>query len=121
MIYTSEVTIDAESVPGVRFTIARMSFGRRLDLTRRISAVARRLEYLAAGGDDREKLEAAVLAGEIDRTYLEWGLRSVEGLTVDGEPATPADAIERGPEALTREIVAAIKHECGLSEEERKN
>jgi hypothetical protein len=121
MDYTSEVTIEARSTPGVRFTIARMSFGRRLELTRRISAVARKVEYLEAGGDDREKIEAAVLAGEIDRTYLEWGLRGVEGLSIDGAEATPADAIERGPEPLTREIAAAIKRECGLSEEQRKN
>ncbi|HWR50777.1 MAG TPA: hypothetical protein VN428_06700 [Bryobacteraceae bacterium] len=121
MNYTSEITIEAQSVPGVRFTIARMSFGRRLELTKRISAVARKVEYLEAGGDDRERIEAAVLAGEIDRTYLEWGLRGVQGLKINGAEATPADAIERGPEALAREIAAAIKHECGLSEEERKN
>ena len=44
MKHTSEVTREAASAPGVKFTIARMSFGRRLDLTRRIWDVARRME-----------------------------------------------------------------------------
>ncbi len=119
--YASEVTKEAVSAPGVRYTIARMSFGRRLDLTRRIWDVARRVEFLQAGSDAREKLEAAVLAGEIDRVYLEWALLRIEGIDIDGTPATPAMLIERGPEDLTREIGAAIKAECGLTEEERKN
>ncbi len=121
MEYASEVTKDATSAPGVRYTIARMSFGRRLDLTRRIWDVARRVEFLQAGSDAREKLEAAVLAGEIDRVYLDWALLRVEGIEIDGTAATPAALIERGPEDLTREMVVAIKAECGLTEEERKN
>ncbi|MGE5486599.1 MAG: hypothetical protein ACM3ZB_02115 [bacterium] len=121
MDYTSEVTKEAASAEGVRYTIVRMSFGRRLELTRRIWELARRVEYLEAGGEAREKLEAAVLAGEIDRVYLEWGLVRVEGLNIDGQPATAATLVEHGPEALAREIVGAIKSECGLSEDERKN
>jgi hypothetical protein len=50
-----------------------------------------------------------------------WGLRKIEGLTVDGEPATVESAIARGPESLCREMVAAIKAECGLTAEEAKN
>ncbi len=119
--YASEVTKEAASAPGVRYTIARMSFGRRLDLTRRIWDVARRVEFLQAGSDAREKLEAAVLAGEIDRVYLDWALLRIEGIEIDGTAATPATLVERGPEDLTREIAAAIKAECGLTEEERKN
>jgi hypothetical protein len=61
------------------------------------------------------------LASEIDRVYLEWGLEAVEGLTVDGETATPALLIDRGPAELAAEILARIRSECGLSEDERKN
>jgi hypothetical protein len=118
MEYTSEITRESG---GVRYTIARMSFGRRLELTRRIRELARRQEYLEAGSDPREKLEAAVLASEIERVYLEWGLVRIEGLEIDGEAATPAALVERGPESLAREIITAIKSECGLSEEQRKN
>jgi hypothetical protein len=118
MEYASEVTKESG---GVKYTIARMSFGRRLELTRRIRELARKAEYLEAGSEPQEKLEAAVLASEIDRVYLEWGLLRIDGMSIDGEPATPALLAERGPESLAREIVAAIKAECGLTAEERKN
>lgn len=120
MEYESEKTVEARSVEGVRYTIARMSFGRRLELTRRIWELAGKAEFVQAGGRERDKLEAALLAGEIDRIYLAWGLVRIEGLTVDGAEATPAGLFEAGPEELTREVVAAIKAECGLSEEEKK-
>ena len=69
----------------------------------------------------REKLEAAVLQGEMDRVYLEWGLEAIEGLEIDGEAATPETLIERGPANLAAEILGRIRGECGLSESERKN
>ena len=119
--YQSRRTIASRAVPGVDFTIARMSFGRRIELTRQIRELGRKLEFLEAGSDFRERLEAAVLAVEIDRLYLRWGLKEVSGLILDGEPATPESLIEKGPEELTREILSAVKAECGLSEEERKN
>jgi hypothetical protein len=98
-----------------------MSFGRRLELARKIRAIDRRLEYLQAGEDLASKVESAIVSAEVDRAYLEWGLDSLEGLWIDGEPATPEALVEKGPEELTREILQAIKKECFLSEEERKN
>ena len=121
MDYQSETRVESKAAPGVWFTIARMSFGRRIELTRRIWELAAKVEHLEASTDVSEKLEAAVVAGEIDRVYLSWGLRKIEGLTVDGEPATPEVAMAQGPEELCREIVATIKSECGLSGEETKN
>ncbi len=120
MDYGSEVRFEAKSAPGVAFTIARMSFGRRLELTRRIWGLAGKAEY-AANGEPAERLEAALLEGEIDRTYLEWGLVRIEGLAIDRQAATPDLLVTRGPEDLCREIVATIKSECGLTEDERKN
>ena len=110
-----------ESGAGVRYAIRRVSLGRRIELARRIREIGRGVEFLEASGDPREKLEAAVLAGEIDRAYLEWGLAGIEGLTIDGEAATPARVIELGPLDLAQEILAQIKAECGLTEGERKN
>jgi len=107
--YTSEKRIESAALPGVWFTIGRMSFGRRIELTQRIWELAGRV------------LEAALVAAEIDRVYLSWGLRKIEGLTVDGEQATPELVAAQGPEALCREVVAAIKAECGLNAEEIKN
>jgi hypothetical protein len=43
------------------------------------------------------------------------------GLEVDGVAATPELLASAGPEDLFREVVSAIKAECGLSETERKN
>jgi len=101
--------------------VARISVVRRIELARRIREIARNVEFLEAGQDPREKLEAAVLAAEIDRAYLEFGLEEVQGLAIDGEVATPAALIEKGPLDLAKEILARIKRECGLSEDQRKN
>lgn len=117
----SSAWFDAETHAGVRYRIARMSLGRRIELARRIREIGRRMEFLEAGGDTREKLEAAVLQGEIDRAYLEWGLEEIDGLEIDGAPAITATLIERGPLELAMEIVRRIRAECGLSEQERKN
>jgi len=112
---------EAEACAGVRYRIARISLSRRIELARRIREIGRKLEFLEAGNDAREKLEAAVLQTEIDRAYLEWGLEALEGLDIDGEPATPEALIERGPLKLAMEILGKIRAECGLTEEERKN
>ena len=92
-----------------------------LELVRSIREIGRKAEFLAAGSDAREKLEGAVLAGDVDRAYLEWGFVAVEGLMIDGEAATPEMLIEKGPVALTLEVLGKVKAECGLSEDERKN
>jgi hypothetical protein len=118
--HASSTWFEAVSYAGVRFRVARVSVGRRIELARRIREIGRKIEFLEAG-DDREKLEAAVLAGEVDRAYLEWGLEEIEGLTIDGETATPASFIEKGPMGLADEILNRIKAECGLTETERKN
>jgi hypothetical protein len=119
--YDSARWFDAESAAGVRYAIACLTFGRRLDLARRIREIGRKAEFLAAGADARDKLEAAVVGAEVDRAYLEWGLLAVEGLTIDGEAATPQAVVENGPLNLAMEILSRVKSECGLSEIERKN
>jgi hypothetical protein len=105
----------------VRYEIRRVSFGGRIELARKIREIGRKAEYLEAGSDARDKLEATVLGAEIDRAYLEWGLVGVEGLEIDGAAATPASLIDTGPIELAAEILARIKAECGLTEDERKN
>lgn len=117
--YESAVWFD--STAGVRFAVARISLGRRIELARKMREIGRKAEFLEAGTDAREKLEAAVISGEIDRAYLEWGLVAVEGLTIDGEGASPALVIERGPMELAAEALTRVKAEWGLSETERKN
>ncbi len=121
MEYESTVKRKSKVADDVAYRIVRMSFGRRIELTKRVRELASKLGFLEAGDTPEERVEAAAIANEIERLYLEWGLCEIEGLTIDGKPATPELLITCGPEDLCREIVEAIKAECGLSEEERKN
>ncbi len=119
--WAASVWFEAESCAGVRFRVARMTLGRRIDLARRIREIGRKIEFLDASADLREHIEAAALKAEIDRAYLEWGLEAIEGLEIDGEAATPEMLIERGPLNLELEMLEKIRAECGLTEAERKN
>ncbi len=120
MTYESILERESLTAPGVTFVLAKMSFGRRVELTRRLREIAQRVEFLEAG-DAREKIDAALLTSEIDRLYVLWGLKEVRGLELDGEPCTPESLAAIGPEDLFREALAAVKAECGLTETERKN
>ena len=119
--YASEAVVESRVVPGVTFTIAKMSFARRVELMRRVRELARRTEFLAASGDAGDQMDAALLQAEIERLYVAWGVKAVSGLVVDGREADPELLAEAGPEELFREALAAVRRETGLSEEERKN
>jgi hypothetical protein len=119
--WDSRIWFDAAVMEGVRYEIVRVSFGRRIELARRIREIGRKMEYLEAGNNERETLEATVLSAEIDRAYLEWGLMAIEGLDIDGLAATPETLVDRGPVELAIEILGRIKSECGMTEDERKN
>jgi hypothetical protein len=113
--------VESKVVPGVKFTIAKISFGRRVELMRRVRELARHCEFLAASEDVGDKMEAALLQAEIERTYVSWGVKAVSGLKVNGTVADVELMVAEGPEALFREALAAVRHEAGLNEEERKN
>src|SRR5580692_29568 len=121
MTYDSVEWVESAIASGVTYLVAKMSFSRRVDLMRRIRELARKAEFLEAGQDPAEKMDAALLHAEIDRLYLTWGLREIAGINVDGKPATPESLMESGPEELFREAVAAVRAATGLSTAERKN
>ncbi|MCU1263466.1 MAG: hypothetical protein JWO80_6351 [Bryobacterales bacterium] len=121
MNYESNTTVPSRIQAGVSYAVARMSFGRRVELMKQVRELAGRLEFLQAGPTDDEQMHAKILGAEIDRVYLRWGLQSVSGLEIDGQAATPESLANEGPEDLFREALAAVKSECGLSEQERKN
>lgn len=131
MNYTSRSVeqCSSEKYAGVRYEIRRVSFGGRIELARKIREIGRKAEYLEAGANVNanlnngagDRLEAMVLAAEIDRVYLEWGLVAIEGLEIDGAAATAASLIESGPIDLAEEILVRVKGECGLTDDERKN
>jgi hypothetical protein len=121
MQYDSLIEVESRALPGTRVTVRKMSFMRRLELAENIRELANRIEYLEAGSDPKEKMQAATLSRELDRIYLRWGLVRIDGLEIDGSPATPEVLVRDGPEALVEEALEAIRAQCGLSQEERKN
>ncbi|MBL8229028.1 MAG: hypothetical protein JNL98_11145 [Bryobacterales bacterium] len=121
MQYQSSVEIRSATVPGVVFRVRKMSFSHRLNLMKDVRDLASRHEFLKAGPDPLDQLEAQRIEQEIALVYLNWGLVSVDGLEIDGEAATAARLIELGPEDLVREALSAVINQLGLSEEERKN
>jgi len=121
MDFATSLEFNSEVFPGVRYSIRRVTFAGRLELTRRIADLLGALQFHEAGRSMESRAAAAALAGEIDRLYLAWGLLAISGLTIDGLDCTPDAVILSGPETLCAEIVSAIKRECTLSERERKN
>ncbi|MGA2598952.1 MAG: hypothetical protein ABSH09_18410 [Bryobacteraceae bacterium] len=119
--YESTITITSCVLAGAAFTIQRISLGRRMQLARRVLELSRQMEFREAGAGVEDKIQANILSFEIDRLYLQWGLVTLGGLTIDGVDATAESLAEKGPEDLVREIVDAVKQQCGLSEGERKN
>jgi hypothetical protein len=118
--YASVLWFESETVQGVRYGIRRVSLSQRIELTKRARELSIRHEFLKAG-DASDQLEASLADLLVRKLYIEWGLAEVTGLRVDREPATVDVLIEKGPEALADEIIAAIRGQLGLSEEERKN
>jgi hypothetical protein len=120
-LWVSRRVVASAERPGVEFVIARMTFGRRIELMRHVRDLAARLEYFEAGRDAKNGMEASLLGAEIDRLYIRWGLEEIRGLEIDGVPATAESLVESGPEDLFLEVLAAVIAECGLVENERKN
>lgn len=121
MNWSSRKVVASKEREGVEFVVALMTFGRRIELMRRVRDLAARLEYFDAGRDAKNGMEASLLGAEIDRLYIRWGIEEVRGLEIDGAAATVDSFVERGPEDLVFEALTAVRAECGLNENERKN
>jgi hypothetical protein len=121
MRFASTREVESRVAPGVRYWLRAMTFARRMELMGRVRELAGRMEFLKAGTDADQKMDAGLLRAEIDRVYVLWCLEAVSGLVVDGRAAGPELLVEAGPEELFREVLAAVCAETGLSEDERKN
>jgi hypothetical protein len=77
-------------------------------------------EFLTCG-DASSQLEAALSDLLVAKVYIEWGLETIEGLSINGQPATAELLVADGPEDLTEEIVHTIQAEGALTDDERKN
>src|SRR5690349_12526088 len=100
MTYESTFLVQSAVVPGVELTVQRVSVARRLELLRRVRELTSRVEFYNAGAQLNDKLEASIASAEIESLYVVWGVSKVNGLSIDGEEATPESLVERGPEAL---------------------
>jgi hypothetical protein len=121
MEYQSTQLRQSAVLEGVQFRTSRMSFRRRLELTRAVRDLVNRIDYHEGSSNPEETLSAAILAREVESIYLKWGLVEVIGLSLDGTPATVDLVLEAAPEAFVEEILETIKADCGLSDVERKN
>lgn len=118
--HASQVWHESTAYTGVRFATRQISLYGRIELTRKIQDLIFKNEFLRAG-DALEQSQATLADLLARKVYLEWGIADLDGLTIDGSPASIQDLIERGPEGLCEEIANAIQSELNLSEEERKN
>jgi hypothetical protein len=73
-----------------------------------------RLMELSAAIDDIDR-------AELTREAVKFVLVGIEGLAIDGEPATVDLLQERGPDKLYAEIAEAVARELGLLPEEQEN
>jgi hypothetical protein len=117
--YDTAVAVSSALSPGVIYIIEKMSFVRRLDLMKSIRNLAIQLEFEMAA-EKSDTMTVSVLTAQIDCLYLRWGLREVQGLFIDGNPATPELLTSAGPEELFAEALAAVKRECGLTDVQKK-
>lgn len=118
--YASVVWHQSLCLERVSFAVRRPSLAQRIELTGRVRELILKHEFLKAG-DASDQIEAALSELLVHKLYVEWGLVEIQGLRIDGDAADTVMLIERGPEQLIHEIVTAIKAECGLTEDERKN
>jgi hypothetical protein len=118
--YVSQVWHQSSAYKGVSFATRQISLAGRIELTRKIQDLIFKNDFLRAG-DAMEQSQARLADLLARRVYLEWGIVQVEGLNIDGSPASLKDVIERGPEDLCDEMSTTIQGELSLSEEETKN
>lgn len=125
----------------VVFTLKKMSEGRRSKLKLSQADAIGRIRTLmvevnallpAVEGGEVSPLDNAkaqtlydsvnlTVETEINPSWIRWGLDKIEGLNIDGEPATVESFIENAPSDLFTEVLTAIRNEAELSPEERKN
>src|SRR4051812_48844286 len=119
--YSSTHVVESKVLPGVKLMVARVSFGRRVELMMQVRDMHRKSEFLRVGEEQGDKMDAALEEAEVQRLYVMWGVRDVSGLLIDGKTANVLEMIQYGPEELFQEALEAVRREMGLSEDERKN
>jgi len=129
----------------VFFTLKKMTEGRRIKLNLELAPHKARLRDLVGEsqmlnpvlpeGQEAPVLDAitvtkvqnlndqlhTLVESEINPVWFRAGFDSVEGIDIDGKPATLDTLMSDGPSELYKEILDAIRSEAELSTEETKN
>lgn len=121
MNYHSSLLKHSQVIPGVRYEIRRPSLKGRLELLRLVRTEGHSLSFHNGSEELADQLRSKELLTAIDSIYIRWALIRIEDLLIDDQPADCELLIEKGPEALCREIAESIREECFLTGEERKN
>jgi hypothetical protein len=117
--YESVVCKESAIWPGVSYVVERMSFGRRIELMKLIREATVKGEFLHAGGESGT-MSSAITSAEVSRLYVQWGLKEIRGLQIDGASSAPDILIHSGPEELFHEALAFVMSECQLDDKEKK-
>jgi hypothetical protein len=118
--YRSLLWLESKCVPGVKFSLRKVSLSQRLELSARIRKLTLQNEFLRAG-ELTDQMEAATADLLVQKLYVEWAVVEIDGLRIDGKTASVELLIQRGPETLVSEMTAAIRNSLELSDAERKN
>lgn len=151
LTYSSTLSVDSQTFPGVRFTLHKMSEARRAAFTLQTAELQSRLRSLnrqamkiiqqvkdaAEPGpeldgqiEDLHAQTTALVSGELNPAYVRWGLKSITGLAVlndDDAEAAPVEIktaealIADGPPELFAEICGAIISASSMTEADLKN
>jgi hypothetical protein len=76
-----------------------------------------KLDQLGKAWTEQRRFEQDEMSPQI----LRWGVASIDGLTIDGKPATVESLIDAGPPELSEEITAEVTRVMRLSAAEIKN
>lgn len=137
MNFASKTQHNSEATPGVSYTLKKLSHGRRVRIDLALCDHRARVRELAkefAAIPEADTSEDARLARlKLDQktrlvieehfkpAYLREALASIEGLEIDGEPATLETLFSDGPAELVEEIYQAIQRGINLSVDDAKN
>lgn len=138
--YASSFEVPSKAIEGVSFSLRKMSEARRIDFRLRTAEAQAKLRALTMEAtslqaqartdsspalidriEDVSERITAVVSGEINPAYVRWGLKSISGIEIDGEPATVESLIDAGPSDLFAEICGIIQASSGMTDEEIKN
>jgi hypothetical protein len=132
--FETKVRIESDKLPGVAFTVRRLSKIQRDKIT--LAALQDQLRVSDLWEQLQKKLEDKDAASEAVRLdaeigvitsanlkpmYIRAGLVSIEGVQYGGKPATTDLLIENGPDELVDEIWLAINAHAKLTMEQQGN